>query len=176
MKYLILIMALVSTTVAADEMVIDFESLSSSGDYEGAIGAGIYQLKNSGVGYYGNAQITASNREPLYEGLNTSSFGDPVTGRCKDLVIVDIGVVHDIMDYLYGYAGVGYVSVEAFARKYDPYHILANNGNYYVPDSANNESGINLNLGLILKIEQLTLNAGYHSFTGSKYVGVGLAF
>ncbi len=90
--------------------------------------------------------------------------------RCHELPIKnpasDIG----------GYAGIGYVSVTGVAEKNDPMKILSGDGRYYVDDPENDESGANLNAGIIFGIEKIIFNLGYHSFTSSAYFGIGGRF
>ena len=168
------LLASVATT-ARSETVMDIEYLPS-GDYESAFGAGAYQFKREGVGFYGNFQITLADREPEYSSLNISSFGDPVTDRYKEIMIFNLGVTKQVASNIGGYAGAGYASVTGVAQKNDPMNILAGDGKYYVDDPANNESGANFNAGIVFWMEKIAFNIGYHSFASSTYFGIGGRF
>jgi|AZIK01.1.fsa_nt_gi hypothetical protein len=163
------------TTTARSESAWDIEYLPS-GDYESAFGAGVYQAKQEGVGFYGNLQITLTEREPEYDSLTISSFGDPVTNRYKDIMIFNFGITKQVASNVSGYAGIGYASATGIAQKDDPMNILASDGKYYVDDPANDESGGNLNAGILFGTEKIVFNLGYHSFTSSAYFGIGGRF
>ena len=163
------------STNAASEVAWDIEYLPS-GDYEEAFGIGLYQSKPEGFGLYGNLQVTLSDREPKYDNLNVSSFGDPVTERYQDIAIFNVGITKRLYKNLNTYAGIGYAVSRAVAQKNDPLNILANDGEYYVDDPANDESGGNVNAGIILGVGKVVFNLGYHSFTSSPYFGIGGRF
>lgn len=114
--------------------------------------------------------------EPHYEFLNVNSFDDPVTGRYEEILIFDFGLTKKITPILNGYLGIGYVSVEGFAEKYDSTYILSVDGIYYVSDSAKDHAGGNLNAGILLNAGSVSFNIGYHSFTSSAYFGIGGSF
>jgi len=162
-------------TTAKSESVWDIEYLPA-GDYESAFGIGFYQAKNEGMGFYGNFQITLSIREPHYDSLNISSFGDPVTDRYKEIMLFNFGITKKVTSNIIGYAGVGFVSVTGIAQKDDRFNILASNGKYYVNDSSNDETSSNLNTGFVFGTENISFNIGYHSFTNTVYFGVGSRF
>ena len=168
------IIASVATT-AKGEGAWDIEYLPES-DYDNAFGLGYYQYKQEGVGFYGNFQITLTEREPSYDSLNPSSFGDPITGNYKEIMLFNLGITKKVTSYLSGYAGVGYASATAIVQKYDSTRILASDGQYYVNDPNNDESGGNLNAGIIISMEKIIFNLGYHSFTSSAYFGIGGRF
>ena len=177
-KYLLLaavITLLVFSSNASSETQWDVEYLPSD-EYEQAFGIGVYQSKTDGFGFYGNLQVTLSDREPKYDSLNVSSYGDPVTERYKDITIFNVGITKRLSSNLNTYAGVGYAVSRAVAKKNDPFNILGSDGDYYVDDPANDESGGNLNAGILLGVGKVVFNFGYHSFTSSPYIGVGGSF
>ncbi len=155
-----------------DRTAWDIEYLPST-EYERAFGAGAYRFRHNAVGFYGNFQITLADREPKYDSLNIASYGDPVTDRYKDIMLFNIGITGQINENIGGYAGVGYASVKGIAQKYDPMRILASDGIYYVDVPSDDESGVNLNAGVIFGFEKVIFNIGYHSFSSSVYFGVG---
>lgn len=174
-KLITLFVAALFPIAAHSEVLWDLEYLPKD-LYESAIGTGIYQIKPSGVGFYGNFQMTLTQREPHYDTLNTSSFGDPVVETFKDLMILNIGITKQLGQYAAIYAGAGYASVTGVARKYDPMHILGENGDYYVDEPAYDDSGANINAGLIFKYKKLGVNFGYQSFPKIPYAGIGMVF
>jgi hypothetical protein len=164
-----------STAAWGSEIAFDVEYLPES-DYESALGVGGYRIEDSGIGFYGNIQLTLTPREPHYDSLDTGSYGDPVTGRYQDIFLANIGLTKKFADGVSGYAGLGFVSVTGVAEKHDPLHILASDGTYYVDDPENDDSGMNLNTGVIFGLGSFALNLGYHSFTNSLYFGAGMKF
>lgn len=162
-------------TTAKSEGAWDIEYLPA-GDYESAIGVGFYRYEQEGFGFYGNFQMTLGDREPSYDSLNLSSFGDPVTNKYKDILLLNLGVTKKVNSYFSGYIGGGLASVTGVAQKYDSTRILSSNGSYYVNDSQNDETGLNINPGIIISLEKIIFNLGYHSFTGSTYFGIGGQF
>lgn len=165
----------VSTAALGAEIAFDIEYLPES-DYESAIGVGVYRFEDDGIGFYGNLQLTLAPREPHYDSSLTSGFGDPVTARYRDILLVNVGLTKKFTDGFGGYAGVGFASVTGVAERYDSWHILASDGVYYEDDPDNDESGLNLNAGLMFGLGSVALNVGYHSFTSSLYFGAGLQF
>lgn len=151
---------------------------SPGGTYGSALGLGLYKLDPIGIGFYGNL-LTSINakREPQYDALTVTSFGDPVTDRFKDkLLMINLGITKSFTANIGGYIGIGYASADGRAQKFDPLRILASDGTYYVNDPANDKSGANLNGGVILGFEKVSLNVGYNSFTARPYVGLGVRF
>jgi len=53
---------------------------------------------------------------------------------------------------------------------------LSVDGVYYVPDTANDHTGGNLNAGILFEVGMVSINIGYHSFTSSTYFGIGGSF
>ncbi len=160
---------------ANSETAGDIEYLPDS-DYESALGAGIYQSKNESIGFYVNMQLTLNVREPHYDSLNITSFGDPVTDRYRDIFLINAGITKQLAPFITGYAGAGLASVTGIAQKDDPSNILASDGKYYVDDPQNDETGGNINAGVIIKAGSLAFNIGYHTFTNSAYFGIGAQF
>lgn len=161
------------SAVAPSTLIMDVEYVPTSNGVDNAWGFGAYMLKEQDVGYYFNLQATLTKREPHYASLNVNSFGDPVTARYKELTIGNIGLTKKLNDNFGLYGGIGYGAVTGVARKYDPMLILGNNGTYYVPDTANDKSGVNLNLGALVSSGNVSLNVGYHSFAKTAYFGIG---
>lgn len=148
--------------------------------YDNPIGLGWYMGKERRFGFYLNGQFTAlsspSDRDDYYESLNVDSFGDPVVGSISDLLIFNLGTTFLLTKYLGVYAGVGYADVTGYAEKFDPMYILDSDGGYLVRDKSIDDSGVNGNLGLILRLKWLALEAGYNSFVEDAYFGIGFAF
>lgn len=167
---------LLCSAKAQSEGVLDIEYVPKASGYESALGVGYYQIKDDGLGVYGNIQLTLMKREPMYENLSVSSFGDPVTERYKDLIMGNVGITKNVTPSFVVYAGVGYASAAGVARKYDPLGILGGGGTYYVNDPQNDKSGANLNAGIIFVLDKLALNIGYNSFTSSAFFGIGGRF
>lgn len=160
---------------AADEKCIDFEYLPSS-IYSNVIGVGFYHSKNEDIGLFFNIQTSLAKREPQYDTLSVTSFGDPVTKRYTDLTLINIGGVKRFGDMFSGYIGAGYASVRGIAQKYDPSHILGTDGTYYVNDQDNDKTGANINTGILIGFEKLVLNIGYHSYAQNINLGIGSKF
>ena len=173
-----------SSTQAVAATILLFNSVTVQGEgvlnieyvpgYERTLGAGYYQFNDNGFGFYGNAQTTLKKRQPMYQNLTVSSFGDPVTGRYKDLNVGDIGITRKISPGVGVYAGLGYATVTGEAQKRDPLQVFGTNGVYYVKDPQNDKSGANLNAGIIMLSQHLSFNIGYHSITKSAYFGIGV--
>ena len=172
---------ILNSATAQSEGVFDIEYVPAGGDkstfgpggYHSVFGIGGYGFNEDRFGFYGNIQMSLAKREPMYDSLTVSSFGDPVTERYKDLFIIDFGATRKITSNIGAYAGLGYASVTGEAQKYDPLHILGTNGTYYVKDPQYDKSGGNLNAGIIVLLKGLALNFGYHTFTKSTYFGLG---
>ncbi|MDX1610150.1 MAG: hypothetical protein R3225_08515 [Halofilum sp. (in: g-proteobacteria)] len=146
------------------------------GDYESAFGVGVYRFESEGFGFYGNVALTLADRAPYYESLTVDSFGDPVTKRYQDLALFSVGITRALTENIGGYVGAGYGWAIGVARKDDPTNILASDGEYYVDDPANDESGLNVNAGLIFFTSGPVFEIGYHSFAERLYLGVGVLF
>lgn len=146
--------------VNANSLIVDVEYVPSTNGVDSAWGFGAYSLQdqNMGISYYANLHISLTKREPHYNNLNINSFGDPVTGRYKELAIANIGVTKKLSENFGVYGGVGYGVITGIARKFDPTYILSNSGNYYVNDPANNKSGVNLNFGALAHFSGYALN------------------
>lgn len=167
---------LFSSSLAYGKDVIDLEYAPRSSVYENAFGVGYYQMEDEGIGLYGNVLATISKREPLYPSLNVTSFGDPVVATYKELSMINIGATKKLHENFGIYAGIGYASAKAVAQKQDPLGILGSNGTYYVNDPQQDNSGANLNAGIILMLDKFALNIGINSFTGTAYFGFGAGF
>ena len=147
-----------------------------SDDYKSVVGFGMYDIKAESHGYYGNIHVSITANDPHYDFLNVNSFGDPVTDRYEELLIFNVGLTKKITSAFNGYLGIGYAAVEGYAEKYDPTFILSVDGVYYVPDTANDHTGGNLNAGILFEVGRVSINIGYHSFTSSTYFGIGGSF
>lgn len=158
------------------ESIVDIEYIPSANGYSNAYGIGAYQLKEEGLGFYGNIATTLASRKPMYESLTVTSFGDPVTARYKDLTVFNLGLTRKFNSNFAGYVGGGYVSAKGVAQKYDPMRILDASGTYYVNDPVNDKSGGNVNAGLMAIFGTIGFNVGYNSFLSAAYVGVGLKY
>ncbi len=159
-----------------NDFIFTFE-ISPANEYTGAVGLGFYHVKENDISFYVNFYGTLSGYEPDYDSLDISSFGDPVTKKYKSLTLINLGLTKKIFDGFSIYAGVGYAGVSGKAQKYDSLHILAEDGYYYVEDPENNESGVNLNTGVLYKIYgQFEITVGYQSFSNSINIGYGYCF
>ena len=116
------------------------------------------------------------SKEDYYESLNEESFGDEVTDRFQDLLMYNIGIKKNVFGGLAPYIGIGYASLTGYAEKYDPEHILASDGYYVVRDEDADESGVNVNPGLMWHYKSLAVELGYHSFVNGVAFGLGLNF
>jgi len=176
-KHLIWMMLIGATSLARAEgstaWVMDY---MPSDQYESVIGFGVYDFKDESYGYYGSVHISITATENYYDFLNVKSFGDPVTDRFEEIMIFDVGLTKRLSLNMNGYAGIGVAFVEGYAEKYDSTFTFSVDGRYVVPDTENDRSGGNINLGLMLNIDSLSLNIGVHSYTKSAYVGFGFIY
>jgi hypothetical protein len=104
------------------------------------------------------------------------SFGDPVTDRFQDLTLLNFGMTRSLGGGIAAYAGLGYGWATGVAEKNDPTRILSSDGEYYVDDPANDESGANANIGVLVNAGAVSLDISYHSFAESIHVGIGSTF
>lgn len=162
---------LLNSATVQGEGVLNLEYVPG---HEKTLGAGYYQFNDDGFGFYGNAQTTLKKRQPMYQNLTVSSFGDPVTERYKDLNVGDIGITKKINSSVGVYAGLGYATVAGEAQKRDPLQVFGANGVYYVKYPQYDKSGANFNAGIIVLSQHLAFNIGYHSITKSAYFGFGV--
>lgn len=170
------ILVTVLASSAKAESIGAIEYLPASNGVNAGLGGGIYALKDEGVGVYGNILTSGGGKKPMYESLNVSSFGDPVTARYKNPFVFNVGVTKKFGTNAAGFLGAGYASVRGEAQKFDPMYILASNGTYYVKDPAQDKSGVNVNVGLLLSINKLAVTVGYNSFLSTTSVGIGMKF
>jgi hypothetical protein len=148
-------------------------------DYESVWGAGWYSFKDRGFGFYINGQVTiepTSERDDFYESLSVGAFGDPVTGSISDFAVLNIGATFAFGENFGIFAGVGYADVTGYAEQFDPLYILDSDGEYLVRDRSLDDSGGNANAGLMLRLQRISFELGYQSFSEEVYLGVGLAF
>lgn len=144
----------------------------AGGDYEPGLGLAFYYYPPTGIGYFAGFQIGVKEQEPFYDDLSLGSFGDPIQERFQTPLVVNVGITKSL-GRLGIFGGVGYGSAEGIARKYDPLHILGDDGTYYVGDPQNDESGFNLTGGSTISFDKISMDIGYNSFTSSIYVGMG---
>lgn len=150
--------------------------LAPGGDYEKGVGFGVYHYPGDDQwGYFMNLQVGIHQGEPYYEKLDPGSFGDPVRGRYQDPVIFNVGATRSFGQFGI-FAGLGYGGSSGVARKYDPLHILADDGEYYTPDSELDESGVNFTAGGTVDLGQISFDLGYNTASTSLYFGVGSTF
>ena len=148
-------------------------------DYESVWGAGWYSFKDKRFGFYINGQLTmqaTSDRDDFYESLNVGSFGDPVTGSISDFGVLNIGATFALGNNFGLFAGIGYADVTGYAEKFDPLFILDSDGEYLVRDPSLDESGENINAGLMFRLQKVSFELGHQSFAKETYLGIGIAF
>ncbi len=155
--------------------VVTIQYLASGGDYEGGIGFGYYHYPPKDIGMFLNFQVGTKKGEPYYETLGLGSFGDPVLGRYKDPLVINVGATKSF-GKVGLFAGLGYGATQGVARKYDPLHILAKDGVYFVDDPEFDESGVNFTAGGTIDLGRMSMDIGFNSFTSSAYVGAGWNF
>lgn len=179
MRYALAGLALVfaSFPAHANDLVFTGQYLSKS-EYSGgyAWGLGAYGVANSGPSLYVNGMFSGHSDDDHYDDLDTQSFGDPIRDRKKDLGVFNVGGTFGLAESLALYAGLGYGWETGYAKKYDPTHILSDDGIYYVDDPSRDDSGLNGNAGVLLFLKNFTLEAGYHSFVEKAYFGAGWRF
>jgi len=161
------------TAEASTAWVMDY---MPSDKYESGIGFGVYDFRDESYGYYGSVHVSITATENYYDFLNVNSFGDPVTDRFEEIMIFDVGLTRRLTSNIDGYAGIGIAFVEGYAEKYDSTFTFSVNGKYVVPDTENDRSGGNVNIGILFNIDSLTLNVGIHSYTKSAYLGLGFMY
>lgn len=173
---MILILIFLIPAVCSAKGIITLQVSPGTENNYGSWGFGIYQIKDKKPGFYLNCQFSAdSQRDNYYDSLNKYSFDDPVIADMNEILMGNVGVTLGITEWLGLYTGIGYVSTTQTYEKYDPYHILAENGTYFVPGD-DSGGGPNFNVGAVVNIKRLTLEVGYNSFLKIPYFGFGANF
>ena len=145
-----------------------------SGDF--AFGIGAYGTSKYDFSFYMNTMFSFHSESDHYDSLTIESFGDPVRDRKKDLFMLSAGPTYGISEYCAIYSGLGFGVEWGYVKKYDPMHILSDDGIYYVDDPSRDNTGVNLNVGLLLFLKDFTLEFGYHTFPQKTYLGAGWRF
>ena len=148
----------------------------STKDYSTVLGANFYLVEANTIGGYTNILASMGKEYKKYDDLDEYSFGDPVTGEFKELLMANIGATRKIIKGIEIYFGLGYAMSSAYFIKYDSYHILSDNGEYAVPNHGKSKTGLNLNPGLLLYYKTIGIEVSYHSFTKSPAIGLGFVF
>jgi len=164
-----------ASLLAHADTIVDIQSLPDTDTHDRSLGFGVYEFKPEEAGAYASFFYTGK-RDPEYSSLDTWSFDDPLRDTYKNLAMINLGVTNGLGEMGLIYLGVGYAWVIGQARYYDPMHILAPDGIYYTDYADNDDYGFNFNAGIIFLIGNLSLNAGYHSFSGETAFGVGWRF
>lgn len=170
-------MALVGAPAQSSDLVFTGNYIGNE-EYSGnfAWGGGIFVVEEKGISFYGNLFMSGHSDSDHYDSLDLESYGDPVNERKKDVTAFNFGGTFGFSENIATYMGLGFVSERGYAKKYDPTHILGEDGTYYVDDPAGDDSGVNFNPGLLVFLKRFTLEVGYHTFLQQGYVGAGWRF
>ena len=134
---------------------------------ESVLGFGFYSLPARSHGWYVNLQLTMGKST---EGDLPSYEEDQVTNRFNQLNILNAGITYQFVNSFGWYIGIGYAESSGVAEVKKYY------GSVYYDDGDNDESGMNLDAGILINIKHFTMNIGYGSFAPSVYLGIGFNF
>ncbi len=156
----------------AESSVVDLTYSPSQSNMMSTIGFGVYNLKDSGPGFYLNGSLSGSP-DGYYSGKCYYSCGS-VTSTQQGASLFSIGatlplVTSDmkvpIYRTLHSYVGVGYGSLSGYAQ-------YSGSSTWY-DYSSKDESGVNANGGLIFGFDGFALNVGVNSLSKTVYFGIG---
>jgi len=134
-------------------------------DPEPLLGFAYYQLLAHSIGGYSDFQMTIPEESTF--GDLSSYNANTVRDRFHRTYIFDIGITNQFSDSFSGYLGVGYAKSEGIAKT------ESFGFSDYYEDPENDESGLNLNAGILLTAGSIAINFGYNSFISSAYLGIG---
>jgi hypothetical protein len=113
-----------------------------------------------------------------YDNISVSTargWHDGQTGKDLNAGLYVVGAYFNIYRNIFGYGGIGYVSREHYLQFYDEFHILGDNGSYWVKESS--EENYCLCGGFMLVIDNVFLQLGTGTMSpGSVQFGIGGKF
>lgn len=125
-----------------------------------------FPARTSGDAYYENMdQVTAEH-----------AFGDEFQGKGCDWYSLNVGLTRVLGSRIAGYAAIGMAQGKTYREYYDPYHILGEHGQYYVPGNPSTRYMPNILGGLIFLLsDKLLLQLGAEAVPLGASIGLGYA-
>ena len=152
--------------------MLDLTYSPSQSNVMPTLGVGIYDLKDTGPGFYMNGSL--SGNPDTYYGSTCSSCGSLTStqqgsalfaiGATFPLVTPDMKV--PIYKTLHAYLGLGYGSLSGYAKY--------SSSDYWYDYSSKDQSGVNANGGFIFGFDGFALNVGVNSLSKTLYFGIGI--
>jgi len=155
--------------------------LTMTGQYspsDSALGIGSYTLNNEKIGFYGNFQLSCSDRTERYEISDLSKA--LIVDHSKEVFIINGGLTKKLNRYIGVYTGIGYAKINGTMRKSN--YILSSDGHYYlhtpsyINDPSVDDGGLNVNIGFLIFVKKLTIEIGANTFIKNVYFGLGIRF
>lgn len=146
-------------------------------DQENLWGFGLYVIPaESPLGFYLNTRFTAhSYGYPDFTYLfSYNAFDHQVVDEELHAFVFNLGAVAPVNEVLNLFAGIGWAFSETEVQLYDPARIYGDNGTYY--QRINEDDEFNFNVGVLLTLDALALNAQYDTAFEVFSFGVGFAF
>lgn len=157
----------------ADSAMLDFTYSPGQSSITSTFGLGIYDLKDTGAGFYLNGSVSGPT-DNYYSGSCYYSCGSVTStqqsadlfaiGATFPLVTSDMKV--PIYKTLHTYVGLGYGSLSGYAQY--------SKSSYWYDYSSKDESGVNVNGGFIFGFDGFALNVGLNSLSKTVYFGIGI--
>lgn len=164
-----LAMLALGSTARAESTFVDINYQVKQSDTLDGIGAGVYQLKDQGTGYYLNGTVGMTPQGYSEYG---SSSGTP-SERARVPYILNIGATFAAVGpgslvpfykTIHSYFGVGYGSMQGIGKYGQSWYDL----------DSYTQNGANLNGGFILGFENFGINLGFNSLSKTMYIGIGV--
>ncbi len=162
---------MVCTNAHADSAVVDFTYSPSQSSMMSTVGMGIYDLKDTGPGFYVNGSLSGSPDSYYSTCYSCGSVKSTQQGAALfalgatfPLVTSDMHV--PIYRTLHSYVGLGYGSLSGYAQ-------YASSSSWY-DYSSKDQSGVNVNGGLVFGFDGFALNVGVNSLSKTVYFGIGI--
>lgn len=157
----------------AESSVVDLTYSPSQSNMMPTLGIGVYNLKDAGPGFYLNGSLSG-NPDTYYASTCYYSCGSATNtqqgsalfsiGATFPMVTADMKV--PIYRTLHSYVGLGYGSLSGYAQY--------SGSSYWYDYSDKDQSGVNVNAGLIFGFDGFAINVGVNSLSKAAYVGIGI--
>jgi len=144
------------------------------------IGFNLFALNHNKIrGYIDLKTSIGINEDNYYESISINEvenvFGDDLLKKKEVNTSFNIGITQRIIKQLYILTGTGYVANKKYREYYDPYHILGENGNYWI--SGNSSGSLSFFIGIITIIEdKYSFQFGYNLKPSGINIGFAFAF
>jgi hypothetical protein len=147
-------------------------------DKESLYGFGLFVIPaESPVGFYMNTRFTAhSYGYPDFTDLfATNAFGHEVVDEELHAFVFNFGLVAPVVsDVVNLFAGIGFAATETELELRDPAGVFGDNGQYY--QRIDEDEDFNFNVGALILLDALALNAQWDTALEVFSFGVGFAF